>query len=197
MNYLAHIYLSGSNTDVQIGNFIADFIRGHDYKTLPLDIQKGIQLHRFIDDYTDHHPVFKQSKKRLFLEFRHYSAVIIDMFYDHFLAKNFDKYSAVPLARFSQNFYKLLEQHQAILPNRVVGLIPVIKRYNWLYSYRDINELKSILKQMNNRTSYVTRLHESVNALRDDYALYEKEFVEFFEDIQAAVKLKKKELEIN
>lgn len=196
MNYLAHIYLSGNNTDVQIGNFIADFIRGQDYKRLPADIQKGIKLHRFIDNYTDHHPVFKQSKKRLFDEFRHYSAVIVDMFYDHFLAKNFDRYSSVPLDEFSQNFYALLEYNYAILPDRVVGLIPVIKRYDWLYSYRDIDALKSILNQMNNRTSNRTQLHHAVHSLRKHYALYEKEFFDFFEEVQFAVQKEKVEMGI-
>jgi len=196
MNYLAHIYLSGTNTDVQLGNFIADFIRGNRYKSLPLDIQKGIQLHRFIDEYTDSHPVFKKSKKRLFKEFRHYSAVIVDMFYDHFLAINFDKYSNIPLYQYSQDFYDLLEQNKAILPDRVVSLIPVIIRYNWLYSYRDLSELTSILNQMNNRTSYATELHKSVEALKKDYAIFEHEFFEFFEELQHAVEKKKVEMGI-
>jgi len=196
MNYLAHIYLSGSNTDVQLGNFIADFIRGNRYKRLPLDVQKGIQLHRFIDSYTDSHRIFKKSKKRLFKEFRHYSAVIVDMFYDHFLALNFDHYSQTPLHQYSQHFYGLLEQNRAILPDRVVNLIPVIRRYNWLYSYRDLSGLASILNQMNNRTSHATTLHTSVEVLKKDYTLFEDEFFEFFEALQQAVEMKKAEMKI-
>ena len=80
MNYLAHIYLSGNQKDIQIGNFIGDFIRGNSFEKYSLEIQKGIMLHRFIDTFTDAHPIFRKSKKRLFNEFRHYSAVIVDMF---------------------------------------------------------------------------------------------------------------------
>jgi acyl carrier protein phosphodiesterase len=196
MNYLAHIYLSGTNTDVQLGNFIADFIRGNHYKNLPLDVQKGIKLHRFIDNYTDHHPIFKKSKKRLFNEFRHYSAVVVDMFYDHFLAKNFHKYSAITLYEFSQAFYLILEANSSILPKAVVNLIPVIKEFNWLYSYREIAQLKAILNQMNNRTKHVTELHKSVDTLTTYYSEFESEFFEFFDELQKAVVTKKAELGI-
>ncbi len=196
MNYLAHIYLSGENNEVKIGNFIADFVQGKSYKSLPEDIQKGIFLHRHIDDYTDNHRIFKTSKKRLFKEFRHYSAVIVDMFYDHFLAKNFARYSDIPLKDYSFKFYDLLEEYQDILPKTVVRLIPIIKQYDWLSSYAEIEKLTSILNQMNNRTAYATELHKSVHNLRKDYSLFENEFFEFFEKLQQEVEKKKVELEI-
>ena len=197
MNYLAHIYLSGNQKDIQIGNFIGDFIRGNAFEKYSIEIQKGIMLHRFIDTFTDAHPIFRKSKKRLFNEFRHYSAVIVDMFYDHFLAKNFDRYSSVPLYPFSQKFYKTLEEYRYTLPQNIVNLIPVITEFNWLYSYRDLDGLSNILNQMNNRTAHETKLQESVVILEANYTQFENEFFEFFKTIQIEVEKEKVKMRIS
>ena len=166
MNYLAHIYLSGNDEEIKIGNFIADFIYGNRYQNFSAGIQKGILLHRYIDTYTDAHPIFRKSKKRLFPSFRHYSSVIVDMFYDHFLAKNFSKYSSESLENFASNFYTLLETHQDNLPQKVQQILPVMSQYNWLVNYKNIDGLQSILKQMNHKTKHETALHQSVENLK-------------------------------
>ena len=89
MNYLAHIYLSGDDDPLlKIGNFIADSVKGKAFKKYPQAIQNGIKLHREIDTFTDSHPIVFESKHRLFKKSRHYSSVIVDVLYDHFLAKN-------------------------------------------------------------------------------------------------------------
>ncbi|MEX0290603.1 MAG: DUF479 domain-containing protein, partial [Flavobacteriaceae bacterium] len=93
MNFLAHIYLSFGDDEITIGNFIADSIRGKKYKHLPERVQKGVILHRAIDTFTDAHPTVRQSSKRLHENYSHYSRVIVDIFYDHFLAKNWKNYS--------------------------------------------------------------------------------------------------------
>jgi acyl carrier protein phosphodiesterase len=186
MNYLAHIFLSGDNDDVKIGNFIADFVPGKKYLEYPETIKKGILLHRKIDTYTDSHPIFRESKRRLFGDFRHYSAVIVDMFYDHFLAKHFSAYSDVELNEFAASFYKLLEDKKQILPDNVKRVLPVMINYNWLVSYRDLDQLQDILRQMNNRTKHKSNLHHSIALLKRDYLLFENDFKVFFDDILKA-----------
>lgn len=183
MNYLAHVYLSGDDDDIKIGNFIADFIYGSHYESFPKGIQKGILFHRYIDTFTDAHPIFRQSKKRLFPDFRHYSSVIVDMFYDHFLAKNFENYSSESIEQFASNFYKLLENNQHNLPDKVQHILPIMSKYNWLVSYRNLNDLQNILNQMNNRTKNKTSLHLSIDILKSNYDLFENEFTLFFEDM--------------
>ncbi|MEQ8424061.1 MAG: DUF479 domain-containing protein, partial [Cyclobacteriaceae bacterium] len=91
MNFLAHIYLSGDNAQLMIGNFIGDFVKGKNLSArYNPDVVLGIELHRAIDEYTDSHDVVQKSKVRLRPKYRHYSGVIVDMFYDHFLAKNWN-----------------------------------------------------------------------------------------------------------
>ena len=124
MNFLAHIYLSDHNDDLAVGNFIADSVRGKDYLNFPAQIQKGILLHRAIDTFTDAHPIFRQSTKRLHSRYSHYSGVIVDIFYDHFLAKNWDIYCEIPLENFVAHFYKVLQSHHDILPARIQNLMP-------------------------------------------------------------------------
>ena len=92
MNYLAHTYLSGTDSDILVGNFIADAVKGRQVDNYSEKIQQGIHLHREIDTYTDSHEVTKRSKSRLYEKYRHYSAVIIDIFYDHYLAVEWNNY---------------------------------------------------------------------------------------------------------
>ena len=115
MNFLAHIYLSGDNDFIKIGNFMADSIKGDHYNNYPEYIRKGILLHRSIDSFTDLHPVFRKSKHRLHDRYGHYSGVIMDIFYDHFLAKNWSNYNNITLEKYVFNFYQLLEQNFDIL----------------------------------------------------------------------------------
>ena len=132
MNFLAHIYLSGEDDRITIGNFIADKIHGKAYKKYPFDIQKGILLHREIDTFTDAHPIVRQSTKRLHTNYGHYSSVIVDILYDHFLAKNWKAYSTIPLKDFTVSFYNLLEESYEILPLRIQNLMPFMIADNWL-----------------------------------------------------------------
>lgn len=101
MNFLAHLYLSQSNTNIMIGNFIADHIRGNNFSHFCKEIQQGVLLHREIDTFTDAHEVVRKSKRRLHERYRHYDGVIIDIFFDHYLAKNWSTYSAIPFKNYT------------------------------------------------------------------------------------------------
>ena len=133
MNFLAHIYLSGEDDFVKIGNFMADSIRGSQYLDYPNSLQKGILLHRHIDSFTDAHPIYRKSKHRLHEKYGHYSGVIMDILYDYFLAKNWSRYSEEPLEDYAANFYKLLQNNEAILTDKIKTLIPYMIEKNWNY----------------------------------------------------------------
>ena len=183
MNFLAHIYLSGNNKMVTIGNFIADGIKSDAYKKYPLDIQKGILLHREIDTFTDAHPVVRQSTKRLHETYGHYSRVIVDIVYDHYLAKNWKLYSSVNLKDFVEQFYKVLDDYSEILPIRIQKLMPHMIAGNWLLNYSKIEGIQRVLEGMNRRTNYRSKMNEATKELINYYREFEEEFTLFFDEL--------------
>ncbi|WP_432411040.1 ACP phosphodiesterase [Rasiella sp. SM2506] len=194
MNFLAHIYLSGEDEGITIGNFIADGIKGKRYQKFPPKIIKGILLHRFIDSYTDSHPTVRQSTARLHKNYSHYSGVIVDILYDHFLAKNWNKYHPQPLATYVDNFYEMLRANFEILPTRIQRMLPHMMSDNWLLSYASIDGISNILTQMNHRTKNQSKMNFAVRELEEFYTEFETEFTSFFAELITASKQKLIEL---
>lgn len=185
MNFLAHIYLSGGDESITIGNFIADGIKGKRYEKYPSQIAKGILLHRAIDTFTDAHPTVHQSTARLHKNYSHYSGVIVDILYDHFLAKNWSKYSDQPLDEYVQDFYELLRKNFTILPARIQRMMPYMIADNWLLSYATVEGIGKILAQMNVRTKGISKMNLAVAELEEFYDEFEAEFTSFFEELIA------------
>jgi len=183
MNFLAHIYLSFGDDEITIGNFIADSIRGNKYKHLPDRIQKGILLHREIDTYTDAHPITRVSSKRLHQNYSHYSRVIVDIFYDHFLAKNWKQYSDTPLDIFVDKFYDLLEDNITILPDGTKRMIPYMISDNWLLNYAKMEGIGRVLNGMNRRTNNKSKMNFAILDLEENYEAFELEFTDFFNEL--------------
>lgn len=190
MNFLAHIYLSGNNDLITIGNFIADGIKGKRYKKYPKDIQIGILLHRHIDTFTDAHETFRLSTKRLHKKYGHYSGVIVDILYDHFLAKNWSRYCNTPLDEYTEHFYDALEANYDILPLRIQKMMPYMLADNWLLSYATIKGISRVLDGMNRRTKNRSSMNEAVVELEDFYSEFENEFSDFFDELIASSKQK-------
>lgn len=185
MNFLAHIYLSGENELITIGNFVGDGVRGNKYKLYPTEIQIGIQLHRHIDTFTDAHKIFRQCTKRLHSGYGHYSGVIVDIFFDHFLAKNWETYSKIPLAEYIDDFYKSLSKNIEILPPRFKRITPIMIEGNWLLSYATIEGIQKVLNGMNHRTEGRSKMNEATKELKEYYDAFETDFTVFFEDLRA------------
>jgi len=184
MNFLAHIYLSGENENIKIGNFIADAIKGKKYKEYSTEIQQGILLHRHIDSFTDKNPTVKISKERLHSRYRHYDGVIIDILYDHYLAKNWLTYSNIPLNEYAQNFYSLLNSNYSMLPEKVKYMLPYMVKDNWLYNYRTIEGIEKVLQGMNRRTNNISQMNLAVQDLKIYYSEFESDFNIFFEKLR-------------
>lgn len=184
MNFLAHIYLSGENDQIKIGNFIADAIKGKHFEHLSKTVQKGILLHRAIDTFTDSHPIVKISKERLHQRYKHYDGVIIDILYDHYLAKNWNDYHTTPLKQYAHNFYILLKENAEILPEKTKHLMPYMIANDWLYNYSFIDGIKNVLIGMNRRTNHKSQMHLAIEDLEKHYVYFEKDFTEFFENLR-------------
>ena len=183
MNYLAHIYLSGKDESVQLGNFFADSIKCKSYLNYLKKIQYGILLHRQIDSFTDNHPVLRKSKLRLDEGFGLYKGIIIDIFYDHFLAKNWSDYSDITLEDFSNDFYNLLWNNFDVLPVSSQRMVPFLVDEKWLQSYAQIDGIEKVLIGMNKRTNNRSKMHLAISDLNKHYDAFEKDFTLFFEDI--------------
>ena len=183
MNYLAHIYLSGDNETIRIGNFIADHIKGNKYINFSEDIQKGVLLHRQIDSFTDGHKIARGSKRRLNQQYGLYKGVIVDILYDHFLAKNWSLYSKIPLQDYTTAFYKLLMEHYEILPEKIKYMSKYMIRDDWLASYAHKEGIQKVLSGMNRRTGGISNMNLAINDLEVHYDDFEHDFTLFFKEL--------------
>ncbi len=185
MNFLAHAYLSGDNHKLLLGNFIADFVKGRAALELfDEQVKKGIYLHRAIDAFTDSHAVVSESKKRLRPKYRHYAGVIVDVFYDHFLARNWHAWHAEPLDQFTSRTYETINRHKTILPESVKAFFPYMVKGNWLLNYAKVEGIGRALSGMAARTPYVSKMDEAVGDLVQYYSMFEREFEVFFPELK-------------
>lgn len=186
MNFLAHAYLSGHDDKILLGNFIGDFIKGRqalnnfDQQTI-----RGVELHRAIDEFTDNHPIVHESKTRLRSTYRHYAGVIVDVFYDHFLATHWTSFHHQTLETFATNTYRTIEGFSAILPLEFRQMLPYMIRGNWLVNYREIHGIHRTLSGMASRTPYKSKMESASDDLRKYYAEFEDEFERFFPRLKA------------
>jgi acyl carrier protein phosphodiesterase len=154
MNFLAHLYLAGTEQDLIIGNFIADSVKGNKYLDYPKRIADGIIMHRSIDFFSDTHPVYLQTVHRLAPTYGKFSGVITDMFYDHFLAGSWSNYCDKPLDQFSEEMYTILRSHQHNMPEKSRVILTYMSKYNWLLSYAKKEGLRRALKGLSERMKY-------------------------------------------
>lgn len=187
MNFLAHIYLSGEDKNIMLGNFIGDYVKGKKYENYADPIQKGILLHRKIDYFTDKHPVVKKSSQLLKPKFNRYSGVVIDLFYDHFLASNWANYSSQPLNKFAANFHQLLIRNYFKLPGEVKSFLPFLIKNKRLENYQYIDGIEKSLSIMTKYTSIPSHVHFAIQQLSVHYNEFQDDFNLFFNDVQEMV----------
>ncbi|MCU0391757.1 MAG: ACP phosphodiesterase [Thermoflexibacter sp.] len=180
MNFLAHAYLSGQNEEILIGNFIADHVKGKQFLQYSEGIAKGIQLHRRIDAFTDQHPIVKKSKARLQTSHRHYAGVVVDIFYDHFLAANWTKYHQENLSIYSQKVHQTISKYQEILPQKSSYFFQYMLKNQIFEIYAQIDGIHKVLTGMSKRTPFESGMEHASRNLIDFYQDFHAEFEEFF-----------------
>jgi len=183
MNFLAHLFLSGESKEIRVGNFIADAVKGLQYKQYPADVQKGIKLHRAIDSFTDNHPAIHQSKERIRPFYGKYSGIVIDVLYDHFLSINWINYTSDDLNGFIKNNYLIMLQHFDILPSEVKRFLPFLVVNNWLGSYQRIDGVKSVLERMSKHTTLPDYTLQLVEIYHSNFENFQNEFNVFFPEL--------------
>ena len=169
MNFLGHIYLSGDDDQLIIGNFIADCVKGKKYLDYPEGIQKGILLHRSIDSFTDNNIHIQQIKTVLRPTYKLYSGVVTDLFVDHYLAANWLNFSEKPLKEYSEEVYKIFQLNYEILPAKIQGFLSNLIERNRLLSYSEISGVEEALMIMAYKTSLPAKSAEAIKILRGNY----------------------------
>jgi len=185
VNYLAHALLAGPESHFRLGGLLGDFVKGTPDSfdpRLPPGVVTGIALHRQIDCYADTHPAFQASRGRVSALRRRYAGVMIDMFYDHFLARQWPRYCDQPLDEFAEDTYTLLANHTAILPSRLRGILPHMRERNWLVSYADADGIGTALDSISrHRLTRPNPLAGGVEELLSGYAGFEADFEAFMD----------------
>lgn len=183
MNFLAHLYLSGSDDELMIGNFIGDHVKGKAIFNLPERIRQGVLLHRKIDHFTDTHSVVASTRSRLRPHFGKYSVVASDVFYDHFLAAGWSHFSEVSLQQFASDFYQKTELFQEIIPERTRNMLQFMVPNNWLMAYSSVEGIGKVMQGMSRRARFESGMEKGAQVLISDYKQYETEFMEFFPEL--------------
>jgi acyl carrier protein phosphodiesterase len=183
MNFLAHQYLSFDNPQLRIGNFIADFVRGNKLKAFPISVLKGIELHRKIDSFTDNHSIVKESVAILKLRQGKYTPVILDVYYDYFLAKNWNKFSEVSLEVFAKDVYADFKESESIFPLKMERAVKSIMHQDWLTNYQYYEGIKNALQNIEQRASFDNKINKALSDLKELETELEQKFLLFFPDI--------------
>lgn len=176
MNFLGHLFLSGDDHQVTVGNFMADGIKGRDLSRFPEGLQKGIRLHRAIDSFTDSHPIQQQGRERAHAFAGRYASVVMDLFYDHILARNWSAFHPEPLPAFAQRMYTLLERNLNVMPERTRRMLPYMIEGDWLTSYATLEGIGWALDGLSRRVPEGDPMRGAEVVLKEHMAEYTAEF---------------------
>jgi len=194
MNFLAHAHLSDKNQELLVGNLIADSVKGNQLSSFPQMVAQGILLHRQIDTFTDSHPIVANSKNTIRNESGKYSGVVVDIYYDHFLARMWSEFSEIPLDEFTVSVYRILGNNTFLLPARVKRILPYMVAQNWLHGYANLEDLKRIFYGMDRRTKLVSGMRTAVTTLENHYDSLKQDFEDFYPELQEYVRLERQKM---
>lgn len=189
MNFLAHLYLSGESDEIKLGNFIGDYVKGNKYQHYPAKVAFGIQLHRSIDSFTDRHAHVKACMRLLKPGYGRFSGVVVDIFFDHFLATNWQEYSAYTLRAFAKQSHSIFLANFLMLPMKVKQFLPFLIHHKRLESYAQKESLYHVLEIMSNRTSLPSNSEWAMTILHQEYQEFEGLFRRFFAELTEYVEM--------
>lgn len=185
MNYLAHAYLADVEDDFMLGSFIGDFVKGGLANRYSHQIMAGIAFHRKIDLYADAHAKTRSSRNLFQGGHRRYAGVILDICYDHFLSRHWSRYADCPLPDFIDRVYRVLDSRSAVLPRRLLDVIPRMRRENWLACYQTLEGVELTLQRISRRVRNKDSLDDAMEDIHREYNQLEQNFFVFFRDLVA------------
>lgn len=194
MNFLAHSYLSFNKPEILIGNMISDFVKGRKKFDYSKGVQQGIQLHRDIDTFTDHHAATREAKQFLKPAAGLYAGTFIDVVYDHFLANDALEFTDEYLNEHTNQTYQILQEHSTILPEKFKRMLPYMSSQNWLYNYKNLWGIQNSFGGIVGRAAYLKSSAEVFGLFKTHYSSLQKCYNAFFPDVKAFAIFKMKQL---
>ena len=179
MNYLGHLYLSNNDKVLMLNNLYGDFVKGKDFSHYPERVQKGIILHRQIDDFIDHNPIVIELQHILHNDLPKISSIAIDLYFDHLLALHWKDYHQTPLQLFLSNFYASININHSYYSQEFKEMIRNMIRYNWLIHYPTMDGLDKMCKGVSRRISFENELKNGKNVFLKHQALIQETFRNF------------------
>jgi len=182
MNYLAHSFLSGNESGLIVGNFIADHLQGNHFENIPDPIVEGIKMHRSIDTFTDSHPLFKESKRLFYKDFEKYSGILVDIYFDHVLASSFTEFSKNNLQEHCDRVYRIYSNHNEHLPKGSKRFLSYVLSNNTYYAYSEIEGIETVLKHLSYRIRHGIALNDSISVFKENEKTLRENFSFFMKD---------------
>jgi acyl carrier protein phosphodiesterase len=182
MNWLAHILLSEPNIENRLGNLLGDLVKGKDLDGLNCNLRRGVIRHYAIDKFTDSHPIVKISKKRIDKEYSKFAGILIDVFYDHLLAKNWAIYSDTIFADFTAEIYESFQKYPGEIPLSARQIIKYMVDGDWLNSYQHLSGVENALDRIDDRIR--ARMGDRIK-LVDAMPILERESIEIEQDFHS------------
>lgn len=186
VNFLAHQYLSFQVEPIMVGNFIADTVKGS-IEHIDSGIGLGIEIHREIDTFTDSHALVLETRKLLYPHFSKYAGVVQDVFYDHYLAKNWTKYNSTKLYDYTQSVYNVLESNSENMNEQALRILHYMKLQNWLYNYQTTEGIDRALKGLSRRAKFESNMGNALPALEENFNTMKSHFDAFWPQLQSHI----------
>ena len=187
MNWLAHIFLSEPNPAARVGNLLPDLVPMNALGSLPVGLQRGVVQHRRIDAFTDAHPIPRRSIARIAPPYRRFGGILTDLFYDHFLARDWDRFATEPLEQFVGRVYDSFPEFREQIPPLAYERLEQIRNADWLCSYGTVEGIAKALDRIGDRFSRPVNLRGAIRVLEEHYEAFGADFVAFLPEVQAGV----------
>ena len=183
MNHLAHLFLSPDEPRVRIGSLMGDFVRGIDIRQLPTEVQVGIAHHRAVDTFTDSHPDVLASKRLFSSRRRRFAGVALDMLYDHYLLRHWQRFSNVQAATFIAHVYREFGEYEHLMPEKMTLVTRKMAGHDWFNAYSDMDQLGFALNRVAQRIRFRHEFHDIITEIKEHDEELERRFLSFFPDL--------------
>jgi acyl carrier protein phosphodiesterase len=183
MNYLAHLFIADEVNDSLIGHLLGDFVKGAAIRNYDRVIQDAIRFHRKIDSFSDAHELTRASRSRIRRPWRRFAGIVVDVCYDHFLARSWHRFSDEALPEFVRRVYVDLQSHRCALPDEAEQVLKRMISYDWLNSYQDLNKVGIALDRIAGRLTRGERFLGSIHDVQANYTALQEDFLSFFPEL--------------